>query len=160
MKKHKLEDLVISYANPGQTRKPTLSSSKKKLPALSHNVSYLKLISLKKPVLDQTLTVYKKENSIAKKKYLKLKKISCNQDEFERLDFLSNNNQIIRNKSINIQQKLIELKSGVKLQSISKTKLAKLHDSRMSSHIDSILEKYELDLKEKLKELENNSFKV
>ena len=160
MKKHKLEELVLTYANPGQNRKSNLSSTKKKLPALSHNGSYLKLISLKKPALDQNLTVYKKDHVQAKKMYQKLKNTSCNQDEFERLDFLSNNNQIIRNKSINIQQKLIEIKSGVKLQSISKLKLAKLHDSRMSSHIDSILEKYELDLKEKLKELESNSFKV
>lgn len=156
MKKHRLEEQVITYVNPEHIRKSNPSSTKKRLPAIPYNSSYLKLVSLKKPSLAPSLPVHKKNQ----RKFLKQKNISCSQDEFEKLDFLSNHNQMIRNKSIFIQQKLIEIKSRTRLQSLSNMKLAKLHDLRMSSHIDSILEKYELDLKEKLKELESNSFKV
>jgi hypothetical protein len=160
MNRTRIEDILISYTKPNNQRRSRINLSKPRLPKLSHKASKSNLVSFQKlNPSNQSLIQQKKDFSEGPKerKYNKLKNISCSQDDFERLDFLSNQNHLIRNNSINIQEQLIGITSGVKLPSINKVNLEKSSDSKLSFHINSVLEKYEMDLKKKLKGLERCS---
>ena len=150
----KLGSLQAIYNKNSKNKASKLKRQKlNKLPAISLKISSNKLASEKPVVLNQSFD----DKSIVTptsqlyKKYQKLKSLSKSEDYFEKLCILSEKNQAMRNNSISIQQKLIEINSSSKLHLIKET------GSRgysHCSHIDLVLKKYEEDIKERMKMLE------
>lgn len=150
----KLGSLQIIYSKASKNRVNKLRRKRfNKLPAISHNTSSNKLATEKPIVLNHSFNDQSLGSSTSQiyKKYQKLKSVSRSEDDFEKLCVLSDKNQVMRNNSISIQQKLIEINSSSKLPLI---KESNSRGHSISSHIDSVLKKYQEEIKEKLKMLE------
>lgn len=148
--------LELIYKDPKSKPKKIKRKRANKLPMLSHNTSSNQLAGQKPKAFSESFKNSIKGVSTSQiyNKYQKLKSISRCEDEFDRLCVLSDKNHAMRNNSVSIQQKLIEINSRSKLPLIKDANYRSDINLSFSSHIDSVLQKYQEDLRQKLKLLE------
>lgn len=145
------------------SRKHTIRS---KLPVLSHNQSSLKLTSKKssKPPLSEShkrfpTGIRTPDHSLSLNPKI-WKSNTSMEEEYSKLDFLSQRNNTIHYDYLNIQQRLIEIASNSKLPAIKEIPKSAVENHKIISQVDLILQKYHDNIKQKLKALGNNSFNL
>lgn len=150
-------------------KKPPKPSSKKlpdrkKLPRVSHNksVAQLKFEPYQKLLVFNPNKIFlSKKQNFSQQDSLIDKKIKFNysmEQEYDKLDFLSQRNFNIRSDYLVLQQKLIQIASYSKLPSIKETKNEVETKKKINSHFDSIFDKYLMNTKPRLKSLDSSMY--
>lgn len=136
-------------------------ASKTKLPIISHIYSSHKLTSYKNPK-PAPFEPQKRFSSgahtpdISFSLYPKNKKTNITIDEdYLKLDTLSQKNNAMHSEYLSIQQRFIELASNSKLPTFKDISYSAVTSHRIISQADLILQKYHEDIKEKIKALGN-----
>ncbi|OMJ70092.1 hypothetical protein SteCoe_32009 [Stentor coeruleus] len=141
------------------SRKHTMRS---KLPILTQNQSSYKLTS--KPPLSESQKRFSTGIRTPEHSLSLIPKIwksnTSMEEEYSKLDLLSQRNNTIHYDYLNIQQRLIELASNSKLPAIKEVPQSAAANHKIISQVDSILQKYHDNIKQKLKALGNNSFNL
>ena len=139
-------------------------SSKSKLPTIPHNHSSSKLPS--HPRFNPLANCHKKAFSIEKKGTLNpnisfrqenMRSNTSMEEEFDKLDLISSRNNIKRNDCLNIQQRLIEIASNSKLNTIKEFDSSISSEKRLNAQVDQVIQKYHNSIQQKLKLLQSNS---
>jgi hypothetical protein len=157
----KIDSILSIYKHKtGRSVSRVKNSKSKKLPALSHNTSSLKItptITSNRSGHSSKLPEREVQKTEENKKYSKLKSFSSMDDDFERLELISHKHQMIRNNSINIQQRLIEIASSAKLPIIKEKGTSFITEQKLNANVDSVLQRYQENFKQKIKLLEGFS---
>lgn len=151
----KLNEIISVYRSKskrsGSRNKP---NKVKKLPQLSHNTSSSNIKThstnrISNPVkLAENFNLIKAEQNT---RYTKLKSLSSMDEDFDKLDIISHKHQLMRNNSLNIQQRLIEIASSSKLPVIKEVSNSFIHEKKYNSQIDSMMQRYHENYRQKLK---------
>ena len=145
---------IISVCRKKSKRSGTRNKPKKLLPALSHNTSSSNISAhstnrFRNPAkLADNCKLSRAEQS---KKYVKLKSLSSMDEDFDRLDIISHKHRIMRNDSLDVQQRLIEIASSVKLPVIKEVSSSFINEKKLNSQIDSVMQRYHENYRQKIK---------
>ena len=152
----RIDSIISIYKQKtGRTASRAKLLKTKKLPALSHNTSSASInpnISSSRAghssKLKKTETCSKAEVNL---KYQKLKSFSTMDEDFDKLQLISSKHQLIRNNSLHIEQRLIEIASSAKLPVIKEKGNSFLTEKKLNSQVDSVLQRYHENFRQKLK---------
>lgn len=72
-------------------------------------------------------------------------------EDFDKLQLISSKHQLIRNNSLHIEQRLIEIASSAKLPVIKEKGNSFLTEKKLNSQVDSVLQRYHENFRQKLK---------
>ena len=139
--------------------------NKSKLPKISHNHSSSKLPS--HPSFNPLVNYHKKAYSIEHKVPLNqnisfrqenLRSNTSMEEDLDKLDMISSRNNIKRNDYLSIQQRLIEIASNSKLNTIKEFDSSVTSEKRLNAQVDKVIEKYHNSIQQKLKLLQSHNF--
>lgn len=150
LKKHKTKRSMPRYTEGKIKNVPKV----KKLPSLSHNTSSSQIkpnsaYRQKNPEKPEEInTSIKEEKSFMG---ARLKSLHSMDEDFERLNMIANKHYLIRNNSLNIQQRLIEIASSSKLPMIKEVAHSFITEKKVNSQVNSVMQRYHENYRQNLR---------
>lgn len=156
LKKLKAKRSVPRYSEGKNKKLPKV----KKLPSLSHNtsISQIKTNSAHRPKnaekTEEINTSMKEDRSFMG---AKLKSLYSMDQDFERLNMIASKHYLMRNNSLSIQQRLIEIASSSKLPMIKEVATSFITEKKFNSQVNSVMQRYHENYRQKLRVFEDFS---